>query len=86
MSPLLVQGQPPNMPGKPKRKRKRKNKNKNKLAPEQIPIFGPQIVPTEAVIKQMSKDQTEGNNHVRFDDKQEEESEDMDVVDKEFTA
>jgi len=80
------QTQAPNMPGKPKRKRKRKNKNKNKLAPEQIPIFGPQIVPTEAVIKQMSKDQTEGNNHVRFDDKQEEESENMDVVDEEFTA
>jgi len=80
------QTQAPNMPDKPKRKRKRKNKNKNKLAPDQIPIFGPQIVPTEAVIKQMSKDQTEGNNHVRFDDKQVDESENMDVVDEEFTA
>ena len=48
-------------------------------------MFGPEIVPTEAVIKHMSKDQAEGNNHVRFDDKQEE-SEDMDVVDEEFTA
>jgi len=70
---------------KPKRKRKRKNKNKNKLAPDQIPIFGPEVVPTEAVINQMRKDQSAGNNHVRFDDHQDE-SGDMDVVDEEFTA
>ena len=30
-------------------------------------MFGPEIVPTEAVIKHMSKDQSEGNNQFRFD-------------------
>jgi len=52
---------------KPKRKRKRKNKNKNKLSADQIPVFGAQIVPTPAAIKQTTHTLPSSNNHVRFD-------------------
>ena len=52
---------------KPKRKRKRKNKNKNKLAADQIPVFGAEIVPSPAAIKQTTKSLPNSNNHVRFD-------------------
>jgi len=56
---------------KPKRKRKRKNKNKNKLSADQIPVFGAQIVPTPAAIKQTSNTLPNSNNHVRFDNNHE---------------
>jgi len=74
----------------PKRKRKRKNKNKNKLAPDQIPEFGPQIVPTTAAIRQVVNNHATSNNHVRFDNKQDE-SDNMEVEEQndggeEFTA
>jgi len=52
---------------KPKRKRRRKNKNKNKLSADQIPVFGAQIVPTPAAIKQTTHTLPSSNNHVRFD-------------------
>eukprot|EP00091_Calanus_sinicus_P024820 TRINITY_DN9111_c0_g1_i1.p1 TRINITY_DN9111_c0_g1~~TRINITY_DN9111_c0_g1_i1.p1 ORF type:complete len:154 (+),score=45.60 TRINITY_DN9111_c0_g1_i1:337-798(+) len=73
------------MPDKPKRKRKRKNKNKNKLSADQMPVFGPEIVPTEADMKEINRDAAQGNNHVRFDYKHEE-SDNMEVVDEDFTA
>jgi hypothetical protein len=42
-----------------------KNKNMNKLTPDQIPTFGPDIVPIEAVIRQIDNNQ-KSNNHARF--------------------
>eukprot|EP00092_Neocalanus_flemingeri_P027967 GFUD01030364.1.p1 GENE.GFUD01030364.1~~GFUD01030364.1.p1 ORF type:complete len:579 (-),score=205.60 GFUD01030364.1:61-1797(-) len=68
---------------KQKCKRKRKNKNKNKLAPDQIPTFELEVIPTESAIRhQMFKDKS--NDHIRF-----EKSEEMEVAhsnSEEFTA